>query len=65
MREHGTVQILTSDNIKLFDGLASIPALNIFESYLFFGALVVLFLLLKSPEGASPSRMTLHSVGKP
>jgi hypothetical protein len=48
-----TAYIFTSDNIKLFDRFASIPILNIFQSYLFFGALLVLILLLKSPEEAS------------
>jgi len=45
---------LTSDNIKVFDRLASIPVLNVFQSYLFFGALIVLILLLRptSPETA-------------
>jgi hypothetical protein len=38
---------LTSDNIRLFDGLATIPVLNVFQSYLFFGALIVLMLLLR------------------
>ena len=42
----------TSNNIKLFDGLASIAVLNVLQSYLFFGALLVLMLLLRptSPE---------------
>ena len=47
--------IFTGDNIKLFDGLASIPVLNIFQSYLYFGALLVLFLLLKPPESEPQS----------
>ncbi len=56
--------ILTSDNIELFDGLASIPVLNIFQSYLFLGALLALIQLLKSPDETSPSLTTLHSTGK-
>jgi alpha-1,2-mannosyltransferase len=56
--------ILTSDNIELFDGLASVPVLNIFQSYLFLGALLILTLLLQSPEEPSHSPRTLHSTGK-
>jgi len=56
--------ILASDNIKLLDGLAPIPVLNIFQSYLYFGALLVLILLLESSEEASASPMTLHLTGK-
>ena len=39
----GLAYILASDNIKLLDGLASIPVLNIFQSCLYFGALLVDF----------------------
>ena len=45
-----TAYIFTSNHITLFDSLAPIPILNILQSYLFFGALLVLILLLKSPE---------------
>jgi hypothetical protein len=50
--------ILASDNIELFDGLASVPVLNVFQSYLFFGALLVLMFLLKSADEADPSLRT-------
>jgi hypothetical protein len=44
--------ILISDHFRLFDAFAAIPILNLFQSYLFFGALLVLILLLKTPDEA-------------
>jgi hypothetical protein len=56
--------ILASDNTKLFDGLASIAFLNIFQSYLFFGALLVLILLLRSSTEARPALPATISNGE-
>jgi hypothetical protein len=53
--------ILTSDNIKLFDSLAFTPVLNIFQSYLYFGALLVMILLLKSSDETGRSLRALQS----
>jgi hypothetical protein len=55
--------VLASDNIELLDALAPIPILNVFRSYLFLGALIVLMLLVTSPEVECPSHLTSPSNG--